>query len=435
MKSSALNSSLKQLSRKAQVSLVGILEVILVAFFLVIASRYWSISEHVAYISLFAATALIAITRGITGPLSVRRFLPLIAFALFIGWSVLSASWSPSFHLSLGRVVTVALVAAIGVAIGFALKPETVAKGLVLGILFLVAHATLISGWHPLLAFLPHNALGSTTGSAEPGLFTNISDMTYLLGVGLVASISIALKNKSFALVAAPVILLFFLSALGIPQMTMFFAVAGAAVFGLMILHLRYANDRLRKILRVVYPAVVVVGVVIFWVFREPILRPLGEDPNLSGRTIIWDWYFEAFLWEPVIGIGWGNTYNWPLTPGDIYPTGGYFIAHNGFIDIGLVTGGVGVVLIVATLVLVFLRSSSLAIDRAKSLSYLFIPTLLTYIVISDIAATSLPRYIGVFLVGAMVGLVVSETTKSELSESSDAAVGTDAALRVQQTR
>jgi O-antigen ligase len=191
----------------------------------------------------------------------------------------------------------------------------------------------------------------------------------------------------------------------------------------------------LRKILRVVYPAVVVVGVVIFWVFREPILRPLGEDPNLSGRTIIWDWYFEAFLWEPVIGIGWGNTYNWPLTPGDIYPTGGYFIAHNGFIDIGLVTGGVGVVLIVATLVLVFLRSSSLAIDRAKSLSYLFIPTLLTYIVISDIAATSLPRYIGVFLVGAMVGLVVSETTKSELSESSDAAVGTDAALRVQQTR
>lgn len=417
--------------QKAQAPLVGILEVVLVAFFLVIASRYWSISEHVAYISLFAATALVAVTRGIRGPVSVRRFLPLIAFALFIGWSVLSSSWSPSFHLSLGRAVTVALVAAIGVAIGFALKPRTVAKGLVLGIFFLVAHATLVSGWHPLRAFLPPNALESTTGSAEPGLFTNISDMTYFLGVGLVASTLVALKSRSTALIVAPIIALFLVSAIGIPVLTMFFAVAGATFVGLMILHLRYSADRLRKILRVVYPALVFLGVAIFWIFREPIGRALGADHNLSGRTIIWDWYFEAFLWEPIIGIGWGNTYNWPLTPGDIYPTGGYFIAHNGFIDIGLVTGGVGAVLIAATLVLVFLRGSSLAMDRAKSLSFLFIPTLVTYIVVNDIMATSLPRYIGVFLVGTMVGLVVSENTKAELKVSSDSTGEAVAALRV----
>ena len=431
MKSAIQDFSLTRLFRKLQVPLLGILEVVLVAFFLVISSRYWAISEHVAYISLFAATALIAVTRGTTGPVSVRRFLPLIAFALFIGWSVLSSSWSPSFHLSLGRAVTVGLVAAIGVAIGFALKPRTVAKGFVLGIFFLVAHATLVSGWHPLRAFLPHNALESTTGSAEPGLFTNISDMTYLLGVGLVASTLLAVRSKPTALLVAPVVVLFLLSAFGIPQLTMFFAVAAAVVVGLIVIHMRYSSDGQRKLLGVVYPSVVFLGVVLFWVFREPILRPLGEGPDLSGRTIIWDWYFEAFLWEPVIGIGWGNTYNWPLTPGDIYPTGGYFIAHNGFIDIGLVTGGVGVVLIVATLVLLFLRGSSLAFDRAKSLSYLFVPTLATYIVVSDIAATSLPRYIGVFLVGTMVGLVVSEPTKTELRASSGSTAETDAALRV----
>jgi O-antigen ligase len=422
MKSSAQDSSLTQLFRKTQVPLVGILEVVLVAFFLVIASRYWSISEHVAYISLFAATALIAVTRGITGPLSVRRFLPLIAFALFIGWIVLSSSWSPTFHLSLGRAVTVGLVAAIGVAIGFALKPATVAKGLILGVIFHVAHASLSDGLG-LSGFL---ALGQ-----EPGLFTNISDMTFLLGIGIVSALWVATTRRTFFFMLLPLIVVFLVTGAGIPVLTMFFAVAGAIVIGLMVLHMRYSNDELRKILRVVYPAVVFLGVVIFWIFREPILRPLGEDPNLSGRTIIWDWYFEAFLWEPVIGIGWGNTYNWPVTPGDIYPTGQYFMAHNGFIDIGLVTGGVGVILIVATLVLVFLRGSSLAIDRAKSLSFLFTPTLVTYIVLNDIMATSLPRYIGVFLVGTMVGLVVSETTKSDLSVSSDSTAGADTALRV----
>ena len=408
--------------QKAQVLLVGILEVVLVAFFLVIASRYWAISEHVAFISLFAATALIAVSRGITGPVSVRRFLPLIAFALFIGWSVLSSSWSPSFHLSLGRAVTVGLVAAIGVAIGFALKPRTVAKGLLLGVIFHVAHASFSDGLGP---------LGFLNLGGGPGLFSNKSAMTLLLGIGIVSAIWVAATRRTFLLLFLPVVVLLLVTAAGRPVLTMFFAITGATAVGLMILHLRYSNDRIRKILRIVYPAVVFLGVVIFWVFREPILRPLGEAPDLSGRTIIWDWYFEAFLWEPIIGIGWGNTYNWPLTPGDIYPTGDYYIAHNGFIDIGLVTGGVGVVLIVATLVLVFLRGSSLAMDRAKSLSYLFIPTLLTYIVINDIMATSLPRYIGVFLVGTMVGLVVSETTKSELRASSGSTTKTDAALRV----
>ena len=411
-----------QWMEKARVSVVGILEVVLVAFFLVIASRYWVISEHVAYISFFAATALIAVARGILGPLSVRRFLPLVTFSLFIGWIVLSSSWSPSFHISLGRAVTVALVAAIGVAIGFALKPATVAKGLILGAIFHVAHASFTDGLG-VFGFLELNW--------EPGLFTNPGDMTFLLGVGIVSALWVARKSRTFLLLFLPLIILFLVTGLGISVLTMFFAVVGAIFVGLMVLHLRYANDGLRKILKIVYPGAVFLGVVIFWVFREPILRPLGEDPDLSGRTIIWGWHIEAFLWEPVIGIGWGNTYNWPFTPGDIYPTGQFFTAHNGFIDIGLVTGGVGVALIVATLVLVFLRGSSLALDRAKSVSYLFIPTLLAYIVINDIMATSLPRYIGVFLVGAMVGLVVSETTKPELSVSSDSTAGADTARRV----
>ena len=406
---------------KAKTSSTRILEVVLVAFFLVIASRYWVISEHVAYISLFAATALIALTRGFEGAFSVRRFLPLIAFGLFMGWVVLSSTWSPSFHLSLGRAVTVGLVAAIGVAIGFALKPSTIAQGLILGIVFHVAHATFTDGLG-LLGFL---ALGP-----EPGLFTNISDMTFLLGVGVVSALSIATRWPTFVVLSLPLIVFFLVTGRGIPVLTMFFAVASAFVVGLMVLHLRYSSDRVRRTWRVGYPIVVALGVIIFWIFREPILRPLGEDPNLSGRTIIWDWYFEAFLWEPIIGVGWGNTYNWPLTEGDIYPTGGYFIAHNGFLDIGLVTGGVGVILIVATLVLVFLRGSSLALDRAKSLNYLFIPTMVTYIVVNDIMATSLPRYIGVFLVGMLVGLVVSEPTKSDVRDAPEPAQHKESALR-----
>ena len=405
----------------AQTSLKRILEVVLVAFFLVIASRYWAISEHVAYISLFSATALIALTHGFKGAFSIRRFLPLLAFGLFIGWVVLSSTWSPSFHLSLGRAVTVGLVAAIGVAIGFALTPSTIARGLVLGVVFVVAHASFTDGLGP-LGFL---SLGK-----QPGLFTNISDLTLLLGIGAVSAISIGTKWPALAVFSLPMIVFFLVTGLGIPVLTMFLAISSAFAVGLMIVHLRYLSGRSGKTWRALYPIIVATGVISFWIFREPILRPLGEPPDLSGRTIIWEWFFEAFLWEPIIGIGWGNSYNLPVSRGDTFPSGAYFIAHNGFLDIGLVTGGVGVILIVATLVLVFLRGSSLALDRTRSLAYLFIPTLVTYIVVNDIMATSLPRYIGVFLVGTLVGLVVSEPTKSgrdalEHAEREEAALRT----------
>ena len=381
-------------------TLVSTLEVFLVAFLFILASRYWVVSEHVVYIAIFCATALLALTRRDQWNFTLRGLLPLMIFGGFAGWLVLSSLWSPSFHLSLGRAGAVALVAALAVCLGMALTPATVAKGLAVGVVFLVAHASLSRGFG-VTGFL---ALGQ-----EPGLFTNISSMTYLLGAGIVAVLLAVRSLRTFALASIPLALLFWITGMGIPVLTMFFATAGAIVIGLMVLHTRFSSESRQRVLRVVYPFTVIIGAVLLWFLREPILRPLGEDPNLSGRTIIWDWYFEAFLWEPIIGVGWGNTYNWPLTEGDIYPTGGYFIAHNGFLDIGLVMGGVGVVLIVATLSALFVRGAALATNKAYSISYLLVPALVSYITLNDIMATSLPRYIGVFLVGILVGLVTRE--------------------------
>ncbi len=391
---------------RAKVGALGTLEVALVAFLFIIASRYWDVSEHVVYISIFCAMALIALTRWRTGNHSLRGFLPLAAFSLFLGWAVLSATWSPTVHLSLARAVTVALVAAIAVLVGLTFKTASVAKGLVVGVVVLIAHASLNDG----LGVLGFLALGS-----EPGLFTNISSMTFLLGVGVIASLAMAWSKKSFFLVSLPLGLIFAVTAFGIEVTTTYLATMGGVVVGLMVLHLRYVGASQRRIFSVVYPLVVLVAATLFWFLRDPISALLNQDPALSGRTIIWEWFFEAFLWHPIIGVGWGTSYNLPVTRGDTFPTGEYFMAHNGFIDIGLVTGGVGVALIIATLVLLFIRGATLAMDRSQSVSYLFVPALVTYIVLNDIMATSLPRSIGVFLVGIMVGLVAGGLGPAEL--------------------
>jgi O-antigen ligase len=390
------------------------IEVLLVAVLFVIASRYWAIEEHVAYLGLLGGVSLIAISHLKDVRFSVAAFLPLFFFLVFLLWIVVSSLWSPNFHLSLARAGTVAIVALTAVALGFSLSIPAVAKGLTLGVALLIVHASLHDALGP-LGFL---SLGS-----GPGLFTNISEMTYLLGAGVVAALALALIGRTHAAMFLLAAAFFLVTAAGISVLTMFFATGGALVVGLMILHIRNSSNQRRQLLGVFYPVLVVVGAILFWVLREPLLRPLGEAPDLSGRTIIWDWYFEAFLWEPLVGIGWGNTYNWPLTPGDTYPTGQYFIAHNGFLDLGLVTGAIGVALIVATLALVFLRGASHAMNPANPALYVFVPALIAYVVINDIMATSLPRYIGVFLVGVLVGLVTRESSKPVSHSSSSVPV------------
>ena len=406
--------------RRVESFVTSSIEVLLVAVLFVVASRYWAIEEHVAYLGLLGGVSLIAISRLKDMRFSVTDFLPLFFFLVFLLWIVVSSLWAPNFHLSLARVATVAIVALTAVVLGFSLSILSIAKGLALGVALLIVHAS----FHDALGPLGFLSLGS-----HPGLFTNISEMTYLLGVGVVSALALALFGRSHAAVFLLAAAFFLVTAAGISVLTMFFATGGALVVGLMILHMRNSSTQRRQLLGVVYPVLVVVGAILFWGLREPLLRPLGEAPDLSGRTIIWEWYFEAFLWEPVVGIGWGNTYNWPLTPGDTYPTGQYFIAHNGFLDVGLVTGAIGVTLIVATLALVFLRGASHAMNPANPALYVFVPALIAYVVVNDIMATSLPRYIGVFLVGVLVGLVTRESSQP-VSHSSSSSLVAGAASR-----
>jgi hypothetical protein len=59
----------------------------------------------------------------------------------------------------------------------------------------------------------------------------------------------------------------------------------------------------------------------------------------------------------------------------------------------------------IATLVALFFAGGKLAIDKTYSASYVFIPALITYLTLNDLMATSLPRLIGLSLVGLMVGM------------------------------
>lgn len=386
-----MNEKTQNVSRSA-------FEIVLVAFFIVLASWYWSVDEHVVFIVIFAGSSLLALQSQAALNKSLSSVLSAGLYLTFLLWLGVSTLWSGVFHLSLSYAVIAVLVAVSAVLLAYSMSPKSVLLGVASGVGFILIHATISDG-KPLSEIVSGRILG---------LFTNISSMSFLLGVGLVAILFV--PTASFALRLLTIAAGGFFLALVQAQdvLTNIFASIAAIAVSLMVIHVRSSKSNRRNLFGWAYAVLVFLGATLFWFFREPILRPLGEGPDLSGRVILWDWYFEAFLWRPFLGAGWGNTVGWPpLQPDRLAPAKEFYPAHNGFIDLGLVLGGVGALLMISTLAALFFAGVKLATNKKYSTAYIFIPALITYLTLNDLMATSLPRLIGLSLVGLMVGMVL----------------------------
>jgi O-antigen ligase len=83
----------------------------------------------------------------------------------------------------------------------------------------------------------------------------------------------------------------------------------------------------------------------------------LGKDPNISGRTLVWDFVRKMILAEPLIGYGYGAFWNGGNSPGAVFWSNthlGVPHAHNGYLQLLLEEGFTALILILlaaATLV------------------------------------------------------------------------------------
>lgn len=387
-------------------------EVSLVGFFLILASQYWAVQVHAVYLSLCLFALLLWWHVGPSLRSSTRGLLTAIPFLLFLGWIAISVIWSPNAHLSFSYALMTVLIGVTAILLGAALGLRQIISGAVFGVGFLVAHVFLTSGF--------------PGDGSDWGLFTNRSDLSFLIGVALVA-LSFLGGPVWWRWVFAPVLAVFLLFGLvSALILTSFFSLAGAAYVALALFHVRKVRPGRQGLVGGSYLLVAVSAVAAFWIYREPLLALIGEGPDFSRRIPIWQAYFEAFLWRPLLGSGWGNSAGWPpLEESRLSPVVNFFPAHNGFIDTGLVLGIVGILLLVGTLLALFSRGVSLCVQSNYPRYFGFVPAMVVYLALNDLAATSLPRFIGIFLLGTMIGsvvrqsaIVIGEETPAALTQS-----------------
>jgi exopolysaccharide production protein ExoQ len=155
---------------------------------------------------------------------------------------------------------------------------------------------------------------------------------------------------------------------------------------------------------------VAIVAVCVIFAMSSSLLVAVGKDPTLSQRTIIWSAAWIQALQHPLLGYGFSAFWKGLYGPSQsITLIAGWSLhqAQNGFLDLMLALGGVGV----ATFVLIVLQSVWRAIQNFYSPEHgsyvrwcllMIICTLFYNIGESSIAFTSLNWF--VFLL-AVVGL------------------------------
>jgi exopolysaccharide production protein ExoQ len=142
------------------------------------------------------------------------------------------------------------------------------------------------------------------------------------------------------------------------------------------------------------YLTMAIVSLFLIAVDAEAILNFFGRDLTLTGRSELWILLYEKIKARPLLGYGFeGFWRGWDGHSGDIWsqldwsPNQG----HNGFIDLTLFLGLIGLMLFILGLIKVFL-GSILLINAERTVSSHFPAMFLTYYCVINIGDNSLLR-------------------------------------------
>ena len=171
-------------------------------------------------------------------------------------------------------------------------------------------------------------------------------------------------------------------------------AIAVMAVFAVALVLRAIPIERRRRAIRIALYAAAI-GTVAVLAFHEPISEMLGREPDMSGRSYIWD--RVLFLWEMRPLTGWGWIMYWaPWIPMFRYlvvrPDGTPTMqAHNAYIEALFQTGLIGFVALVIAVVWVTIHTvRAAARDIDGDLMILMPALLMTALVVQSFTESRL---------------------------------------------
>jgi exopolysaccharide production protein ExoQ len=323
------------------------------------------------------------------------RALP-ISLAVFLVWSLASVGWSSYApqtiagvalqwvltSLALGMAATRDSIQIIR-AVGSALR---VTLGISLGL-------ELLSG---IIVREPFSVWGIAGNIAVGGPIQGVTGSRNALATMAVIALitfAIELRTKSvtkrvgvFSIVGAAIVVLLTQAPLG------WVASVVVGVMGLIIYLLRRVRESVRLGAQLGVVGVVVIGAVLAWVFRGPLIVLFSAQGTMAFRVELWQRVWQLAQAKPI--TGWGYVGEWPTRNAVFgYINTGLSQPHssalNSYLDVLFQLGAVGLAILCAVLGIALVRSWIMAIGR-KSSVFVWAPLVLTTLLVASLLESTL---------------------------------------------
>lgn len=273
----------------------------------------------------------------------VIRGLQHAVFATGLGlWVVASTVWSLDPGLTARRSAAFALAGLFGVFFIGRFTPDRQLKVLWRAMM-LLALATVV-----VCLFLPQVGLERSAGHAGDwqGVFTQKNACGRIMV--LATAVALGQKRRWQGLASAAL----FAAIVGLSGSRGAWAVEGLVVLGALVVAAASRMDRRLRwaLLTTLCAGLTVCGAVV-WMFRMQIMESLGRDATLSGRAGIWQAVWQRVQQRPLAGYGYGAFWRGWTGPSFEVSASVHFLvfhAHNGYLDLWLQTGLVGLMLFAA---------------------------------------------------------------------------------------
>lgn len=349
------------------------------------------IAGRVTYVSIIAGLCILgaAMLFARREEISLLRLVP-TTLMLFLGWALASVFWSSDTATSFWSWVTTVALAFLAVVIGHVRDTLQTARALgdVLRALLAVSLAVeVLSG---ILLDVPFRFLGVQGNLAELGPVQGIFGTRNMLGfVAVLALITFLIEYRTQSVRPGvsfiSVVLAGGLAALSDSPTVLVLAVGvGLAVAALALV--RHTKPEHRGALQLGLGALVVVGVLVGYFARHPIIAWLGAGTDFSMRVDLWNVMVDYVRYEPVLGWGWfgaWSTREYPFSVINYILESSHATGLNAYFDVLLQLGWVGLSLFVALAATALVRAWLAASER-RSVIYAWTPLILIALLIDS---------------------------------------------------
>jgi len=306
-----------------------------------------------------------------------RYWAPLIPALAIVAWAYASKYWSILPDVTSRRVVAFAMTTLLGFYLGGALEYRRFVL-LMAGAFLALSLASLIVVLAAPIYGIDHQA----NGGDWRGVWSEKNTLALFMVLGVVSAISAFMLDRRRQWLWSAMLGLCFLLLLMSKGKTALLCV-------LLTLGLTgglWLMRRGRVLGVITLWATVTLGSIagfVVWLAPDLVLKAVGKDPTLTGRTQIWKAVLDQVALHPKLGFGFAAFWQLDSAPANIIrkqtrwpvPT-----AHNGWLDLLVQIGWIGIDLFIAVLVATIV---AVAVRTARTREYFGLLFLLIFVVFS----------------------------------------------------